>query len=51
MIDDELERIKQKKLRELMRVNDSSSNPSQTIYSYPIIVTDATFQQTIQQHA
>ena len=49
MTDDELERIKQKKLRELMRARDAS-NPSQVFPNTPIIVTDATFQQTIQQH-
>lgn len=50
MTDDELERIKQKKLRELLRANDASSNPSQAFHRTPIVVTDATFQQTIQQH-
>jgi thioredoxin 1 len=51
MTDDELERIKQKKLRELLRASDASSNPSQTFHRTPIVVTDASFQQTIQQHA
>jgi thioredoxin 1 len=51
MTDEELERIKQKKLRELLRASDASSNPSQAYHSTPIIVTDANFQQTIQQHA
>jgi len=51
MTDEELERIKQKKLRELLRASDTSSNPSQSFHNTPIIVTDATFQQTIQQHA
>ena len=51
MADEELERIKQKKLRELLQTSDTSSNPSQSFYNTPIIVTDATFQQTIQQHA
>jgi thioredoxin 1 len=51
MTDEELERIKQKKLRELLRASDASSNSSQAYQSTPIIVTDATFQLTIQQHA
>ena len=51
MTDKELERIKRKKLQELLHASDPSSNPSQVFHSTPIIVTDATFQQTIQQHA
>jgi thioredoxin 1 len=51
MTDEELERIKQKKLRELLQASDTFSNPSQSFHNTPIIVTDVTFQQTIQQHA
>ena len=50
MTDEELERIKQKKLRELLEARVTSSNSSQSFHNTPIIVTDATFQQTIQQH-
>jgi thioredoxin 1 len=50
MTDEELERIKQKKLRELLQASDTFSNPSQSFHNTPIIVTDTTFQQTIQQH-
>ena len=50
MTDEELERIKQKKLRELLEARVTSSNSSQPFHNTPIIVTDATFQQTIQQH-
>jgi thioredoxin 1 len=51
MTDNELERIKQRKLRELLRANEIPSNTSPPPSATPITVTDSTFQQMIQQHS
>ncbi len=46
MIDDELERIKMKKMRELAK----SIKEKKNYFDEPIIVVDNTFDQIIQQH-
>ena len=51
MTDNELERIKQRKLKELLRAGENSLNTSQSLPSTPLTVTDSTFQQIIQQHS
>ena len=51
MTDNELERIKQRKSRELLRANEIPSNTSLPPSATPITVTDSTFQQMIQQHS
>lgn len=46
----ELERIKQKKLRDMLKSHDASLSVSPTNRGKPITVTDSTFLQTIQQY-
>jgi thioredoxin 1 len=46
--DEELERIKQAKLREIMRRADSEKRDAPL--NKPVEVTDATFEETIQNH-
>jgi thioredoxin 1 len=54
--DEELERIRQKKLREMMhhspkRNGDTSQNKDESALQKPVEVTDATFMETIRTHS
>lgn len=50
MTDDELKRIKQRKLRELLRSSEYAPKATHLLPGASLTVTDSSFQQVIQQH-
>ncbi len=48
--DEELKRVRQRKLRQLMKKADEAEKKKESALNKPVEVTDATFKETIQNH-